>query len=221
MRYPLLAATAFVALVLAGCASTSPPAAAPPHEHPEPTEVGDRAVDPTQMFERFDDRPAGVERSMRFLYGPFPIGAGQDMNRVTFELPVRAGFMTAVSPTLFDASSGLTPSNEHMHIHHAHWFRMSDDPQEEYYLLNLAWVFGTGEERTQGSLHDRAAADPNGPRYGIYMQPEVPQVLIYMIHNKMATPASVYVGLDVRRAAPDLGRRRRWPLRLSRGGGRR
>jgi hypothetical protein len=192
------AAAVFLALVLAGCAAPGKDTtAAAPHEHPAPTEVGDRPVDAVQMFERFDERPAGVERAMRFLYGPFPVGAGQDMNRVTFELPVRAGFMTAVSPTLFDAGTGLTPSNEHMHIHHAHWFRMSNDPDDQYYAANLAWVFGTGEERTQGSLHDRAEADPNGPRYGIYMAPEVPQVLIYMIHNKMPQAASVYVALDV------------------------
>ncbi|MEA3165478.1 MAG: hypothetical protein QOJ26_335, partial [Thermoplasmata archaeon] len=195
---PSLVAAALASLAVAGCFGSSPPATADaPHEHPAPHTPSDEPVSPMQLFDRFEERPAGIEREMRFLYGPFAIPPGQDLNRVTLELPVRAGFMTAVAPSLYDANTGITPSNQHMHIHHAHWLRVSDDPDDEYYTANLAWVFGTGEERTQGSLHDRAEADPMGPRYGIFMDPLVPQVLIYMLHNKMAEPRTLYVALDV------------------------
>jgi plastocyanin len=199
MRFlPSLAAVVFLGLSLSGCfGGGDPETTEAPREPPAPHVPDDKPVSPTQMFERFDERPAGVEREMRFLYGPFPIPPGQDLNRFTFELPVREGFMTAVSPTLFDADTGITPSNQHMHIHHAHWLKATTDEADETYAANLAWVFGTGEERTQGSLHDRAEADPEGPRYGIYMEPAVPQVLIYMLHNKMAELRTLYVALDV------------------------
>ena len=198
---PPLVAAAFLALAFAGCFGSSDTPAAEADDHHGGDVADDPSTDPAepmQMFDRFEERPAGVERQMRLLFGPFPIPAGQDMNRVTLELPVRNGFMTAVSPNLYNAADGLAPTNQHMHIHHAHWFRMSDDPSDQYYTANLAWVFGTGEERTQGSLHDRAAADPMGPRYGIYVEPLTPQVLIYMIHNKMPEPVNVYVALDIR-----------------------
>lgn len=199
MRGPaLLATTFFLALVFAGCFSSSaPPPSAEQAPPPEPHDPDESPAEPTQMFDRYEERPAGIERAMRLLYGPFPIPPGADFNRVTLELPLMEGYMTAVSPNLYDAGSGLTPSNQHLHIHHAHWFRTSDDPNEDYYTLNLAWVFGTGEERTQGSLHDRADADPTGPRYGIQMEPLVPQALIFMLHNKMPDAALVYVALDL------------------------
>jgi hypothetical protein len=164
---------------------------------PDPHEPNESPAEPMQLFDRYEERAPGVERSMRLLYGPFPIAPGSDFNRITAELPMREGFVTAISPNLYTAADGVTPSNQHLHIHHAHWFRTSDDPSEDYYTLNLAWVFGTGEERTQGSLHDRANADPAGPRYGIYFEPQVPQALIFMLHNKMPDPAAVYVALDV------------------------
>lgn len=199
MLRPLAGAGVLALLVLAGCfGSTADPA---PDEDervpPEPHEPDESPAEPTQMFDRFEERPAGVERSMRLLYGPFPIAPGSDFNRITAELPTTDGFITAVSPNLYDSGTGLTPSNQHLHIHHAHWFKTSDDPGEDYYTLNLAWIFGTGEERTQGSLHDRADVDPAGPRYGLLLEPQVPQALIFMLHNKMPDPALLYVALDI------------------------
>jgi plastocyanin len=186
-------------MVLAGCfgGGDDPEPAEDERQMPEPHEPNEGAAEPLQLFDRFEERPVGTERAMRLLYGPFPIAPGSDFNRVTVELPVREGYMTAVSPNLYTSADGLTPSNQHLHIHHAHWFRTSSDPGEEYYTANLAWIFGTGEERTQGSLHDRANADPDGPRFGIQMDPLVPQALIFMLHNKMPDPAAVYVALDV------------------------
>ncbi|MEK6975614.1 MAG: hypothetical protein AABY18_04640 [Candidatus Thermoplasmatota archaeon] len=198
MRLPAALALASL-LALAGCfgSNQDPAVDDTEREIPAPHEPNEGPAEPLQVFDRFESRSAGIEREMRLLYGPFPIAPGSDFNRITAELPVHDGFMTAVSPNLYTAADGVTPSNQHLHIHHAHWFRTSDDPSEDYYTLNLAWIFGTGEERTQGSLHDRANADPDGPRYGIRMEPLVPQALIFMLHNKMPDPALVYVALDV------------------------
>ena len=160
--------------------------------------VPDDIISPLEIVDRYVPRTAGVEKDMRFFFGPFVIPPGQDINRVTLDIPVHSGFIVAVAPNLVDAATGHTPSNQQMHIHHAHWFRVSDDPSDEYYTANLAWIFGTGEERTQGSLNERSAAEPGGPRYGLWIPEGQPQALIYMLHNKDAVTRTVYVTLDVR-----------------------
>lgn len=198
MRGVLLVTLLMATLGLAGCLTGDEAPDEGTGPGADPHEPDDRPVSPLQTFERFEAREPGIEREMRFLYGPFTIPPGQDLNRITLDLPVQEGFLTAVSPDLIDVQTGQTPSNQHMHIHHAHWFRASDDPEDEYYTANLAWVFGTGEERTQGSLHDRADADPDGPRYGIYIEAGRPQALIYMLHNKEAETKTMYVALEVR-----------------------
>lgn len=200
MRGALTVAVLMVSLGLAGCLTgdDAPDDEAGTGPGADPHEPDDREVSPLQVFEKYEQRPAGVEREMRILTEPFVIPPGQDLNRITVNLPLENGFLTAVSPNLIDVQTGETPTNQEMHIHHAHWFRASDDPEDEYYTANLAWIFGTGEERTQGSLHDRADADPDGPRYGIYIDQAEPQALIYMLHNKEAEARTMYVALEVR-----------------------
>src|SRR5687767_8267154 len=135
-----LAAAAFLGLALSGCfGGDAPEPADVPPEPPVPHEPSNEPVSPLQLFDRLEERPAGVEREVRFLSEPIVIPPGQDLNRVTLQLPVREGFMTAVSPRLFDASTGITPSNQHMHIHHAHWLQPTMDAQDETYAANLAW----------------------------------------------------------------------------------
>lgn len=156
--------------------------------------------DPPTAFditERYVPRGPGVERDMRFFFGPFSIPPGQDRNQVTVDLPLHNGFITAIAPNLIDANTGEEPSDLAMHIHHAHWFRLSNDPADEYYTLSLAWVFGTGEEKTQGSIHARSDAEPGGPRYGIFIPGGQPQALIFMLHNKLSTAQTAYILLEV------------------------
>lgn len=155
-------------------------------------------VNPANVVERYLPRSPGVEKDMTFYFGPFNIPPGQDINRITVDLPLHNGFVVAIAPNLVDAVTGEEPSDLDVHIHHAHWFRVSNDPNEEYYTLNLAWVFGTGEEKTQGSFNDRSAAEAGGPRYGIYIPGGQPQALIFMIHNKGTQPINSYIVLDTR-----------------------
>lgn len=156
-------------------------------------------VSPLDVSDRYRYRPPGVEHEMSFYYGPFVIPPGQDRNQITLDVPVHDGFLTSVQATVYDAVTGQTPSNQDMHIHHAHWFRTSDDPDDEYYALNLAWVFGTGEERTKGDINLRSEAEgEDGPSYGIFIEQGQPQALIYMLHNKNPVVREVYVALDVK-----------------------
>jgi hypothetical protein len=67
----------------------------------------------------------------------------------------------------------------------------------------LSWVFGTGEEKTQGGFIQREAlndADGNGVpdvQYGMEIEDGERQVVIFMIHNKTSAPMQVFVVLDV------------------------
>lgn len=156
-------------------------------------------------LDRYPPQEAGKEKTLTLFYGPFHIPPGHDLNRITLDLPVHTGFYTAIAPNLVDPVTGEEPGHQVAHIHHAHWFRITDDPNDERYNTGLefmdwgtSWVFGTGEEKTQGSLADRAAVDPTGPRYGIYIKGDQPQLLIYMLHNKTAQPLNLYVVLNVK-----------------------
>lgn len=155
--------------------------------------------------DRYPPQPPGTEKELAFYFGPFHVPAGHDLNRVTFDLPLHNGFYTAIAPDLVDAVTLEEPSHQVAHIHHAHWFRMTNDPNEERYNTGLelgdqgfSWVFGTGEEETQGSLDDRSALEPSGIRYGIYIKGDQPQMLIYMLHNKTSQPLNLYVLLRVK-----------------------
>lgn len=177
-----LAIATLIALASSAAALLAPPNA--------PVAGGD-------IGERYLVRPAGVEKDLTFYFGPFTIPPGQDINRFTVDIPIHEGFVTAIAPNLIDVATGETPPDLDMHIHHAHWFRASSDPGDEYYTANLAWVFGTGEEKTQGSFDERSAAEAGGPRYGIFMPEGQPQVMIFMLHNKLAVTQNMYITLKV------------------------
>lgn len=162
---------------------------------------------------RYVPKPAGTVEDLSFVFGPYVIPPGQDSNRITVDLPMSTGYMIAVAPDLVDAASGRIPTQQEAHIHHAHWFRISENPDYDYYTdlgdatpggvgggKGLSWVFGTGEEKTQGRLEDRAARDiaaGNNWNYGIPVSASEPNAMIYMIHNKLASVGRYFVVLDV------------------------
>lgn len=169
---------------------------------------GDEVPVPPNPTMRYVPRPAGVEAKTSFLFGPYTIPPGHDLNRITLDVPLKNGFYTAVAPQLIDPVTGEEPKNQHAHIHHAHWLRITNDHNEHAYNIgveeysqgwHLSWVFGTGEERTQGSIYDRVAPEDAaaGFAYGMYIKGDQPQALIYMIHNKTSAPLTVYVALHV------------------------
>ena len=157
-----------------------------------------------QAGDRYTARDVGKPVDMSFVFGPYHVPAGQDSNRITLDLPLNEGFITAIAPRLINARTGEMPSMQEAHIHHAHWFRVTNDPEQEYYSgygqAGLSWVFGTGEEATQGRMDDRARLDQaagNNWDYGMKIDATTPQAVIYMIHNKTASPETFLVTLDV------------------------
>lgn len=185
---------ALIALVCALVGSVSPTAA-------EERDIPGLLL---QAPNRYTAREVGKPTDMSFVFGPYTIPAGQDSNRITLDLPLNQGFITAVAPTLLNAATGEMPSMQEAHIHHAHWFRVTSDSEQEYYTgfadSGMSWVFGTGEEATQGRMDDRARVDQahgNNWDYGIQVDATTPNALIYMIHNKTANTETFFVTLDV------------------------
>lgn len=166
-----------------------------------PAGAGERDVAQliTESPNRYTAREVGKPVDLHYLFGPYVIPPGQDSNRITVDIPLNDGFIVAIAPDLVNATTGEIPTQQEAHIHHAHWFRVTNDPEQEYYTSvggnGLSWVFGTGEEKTQGRLDDRAKFD--AWNYGMYVDGETPNSMIYMIHNKLSSAASYYVVLDV------------------------
>jgi plastocyanin len=116
---------------------------------------------------------------------------------VDLDIPLRHGFLVTLEPHLVRWPDMVEPSHQEAHIHHAHWFK--PDPgnkQDNYWYGTHSWIFGTGDELTRGDFQPRSAANgPKGVMYGQYFDAG-PQNLIYMLHNKTASPLVAYVVLD-------------------------
>ncbi|HVL89622.1 MAG TPA: hypothetical protein VM841_05230 [Actinomycetota bacterium] len=173
---------------------------------PASADSGHRDVIPllANAGNRYVPAPPGTVQDLSYVFGPYVIPPGQDSNRITVDLPLTTGFIVAIAPDLVDVSTGEIPTQQEAHIHHAHWFRVSEDSKNDYYTSvqgkGLSWVFGTGEEKTQGRLDDRARLDKaagNDWEYGIPISGSEPNTMIYMIHNKLATVGNYFVVLDV------------------------
>lgn len=193
---------AYVALAVATVMSLAAPVTADPGQR----DLEELALNAAN---RYLPQEVGKPVDMSYVFGPYVIPPGQDSNRITVDVPIKTGYMTAVAPDLIDTTSGRVPTQQEAHIHHAHWFRATNDPEQEYYTnvggTGLSWVFGTGEEKSQGRLEDRSRLAPenndadltNDFVYGIPVDGTTPQVLIYMIHNKLPTVGNFVVALDV------------------------
>jgi plastocyanin len=135
--------------------------------------------------ERYLPRAPGTEHDLTYTYGPFPIPPGWDMSRLSLDVPLPDGFVTKLSWHLLDAT-GAEPNNMLVHIHHALWF--TGAPTD---LLNVDFndfLFGTGEERTAYDLDAISAAQPGGPRYGLFFDSNALHTMLLMLHNKQTTP---------------------------------
>ena len=151
-----------------------------------------------EKSDRYEEKPPGTTEHLSFIYGPYTVPPGHDMNRVDLDLPPHTGFMQSVEPGMRRVTNSSEPSHQEAHIHHAHWFALDPgNAEDNYFGGNAEWVFGNGDEETRGDFRQRSAADPNGPEYGEYIERGDPQTMIYMLHNKTAAPLNVYIELKV------------------------
>lgn len=146
----------------------------------------------------FRPQPPGTVEELSIDFGPFVVGPGHDHNRLRVEAPADGGFVTQVSVRMIDPVTGREPSHVAMHLHHGHWWDLEEDPAEPdgpYPVLE--WRWGSGDERTRGNLTAVADADPEGPRYGVFLEPGRPQLVNFALHNRMPTARSIVVRLEM------------------------
>ncbi len=159
-------------------------------------------LNPANRLARLASQPPGTEHTYCIFYGPYTIPPGHDLSRVDLDLALTDGFVVAGGPTAVDVN-GNEPSNQQVHIHHAHWWLI--EPGSTNYGPNVPfpgwkWIAGSGEEKTNGDFGLIAAADPDpaAPRYGIETKAGDRVLQINMVHNK--TAASWVVWIKVRLA---------------------
>ena len=152
--------------------------------------------------DRYIPKPAGTLEHLKFYFGPYTVGPGQDMNRFDLDLPLRNGYIVSVEPSLRNAATMEEYVHQVAHIHHAHWFRADIGNLEDNYFNYTGvgaaeWIFGNGDEETKADFQPRTDADPSGPVYGQYIPTGGVGPVIYMIHNKSGQPIVAYIQLEI------------------------
>lgn len=137
-------------------------------------------------------KPAGTFETIVLQYGPYLVHPGADLPRADVEIAVgQTGYIVTAEPVV-RRIDGTVPSLLDIHIHHAHWF-WPDTNESSYYR----WIYGTGEEQTQGSIDLRAQQDPRyvseGLRYGIKLTQGEQVAFLSMLHNKTTQPQLVWL----------------------------
>ena len=152
-----------LALAFACLAIASAAAFGQEHEGGQPEdEAGDDPI--ANRGDRYVPEPPGTVKKMRFWYGPYVMPAGWDANRVDLDIPVHNGMILQVEPELRVNPDWEVPSHQVAHIHHAHWFALDPGNQEDNYTGgNTEWIFGNGDEETQGRLHAALERAEEGP----------------------------------------------------------
>jgi hypothetical protein len=147
------------------------------------------AAAPQNRMEAWSSRDAGELHTIRLQYGPYLVAAGQDLNRIDFDIVGADGFLVGARPTARFAD-GSEVAHELMHIHHAHLFRARPDQ-------HLEWVFGTGGETTEASWEIVSDADPRDRRYGVPLQQGEPLYVISMMHNMSERDLVVWLEFEL------------------------
>ncbi|MGI8774870.1 MAG: cupredoxin domain-containing protein [Actinomycetota bacterium] len=151
---------------------------------------------PLGRAEAWMPQDPGTKKWITLDYGPYVVHPGSDLGRIDIEVPGQNGYAVGFEPLVIDAGTGDEVSNHHMHIHHAHWTWLDPDAPG-----NHRWFYGTGEERTQGSLMPSVRKDPRfkskGLRYGIKVEAGDRFGLISMLHNKMAEARTVFIRVRI------------------------
>lgn len=139
-------------------------------------------------------QPPGTKKWIELYYGPYEIHPGSDFSRIDPEIWQADGYAVGFEPSVVYAD-GTEASGHDIHIHHAHWTWLDPDAPGSH-----RWFYGTGEERTQGSIDPAAKAHPDydkGLRYGIKVQRGDQLGFISMLHNKTPEALTVYIKIRI------------------------
>ena len=122
-------------------------------------------------------------RRLHFAFGPILAKPGQNdalIEPVTIEKPAYPGYIVRFKPDLVGAD-GTPPDISQVHLHHATW--LNGYPQ-----YGNGPFFAAGEEKTIGNFP---------PGYGMHVKPTDVWLLLYMVHNAVSTPATVWITYDI------------------------
>ena len=151
--------------------------------------------DPLGRAEAWLPQDAGTKKWIELDYGPYEIHPGSDFSRIDVEVPGADGMAVSFKPSVVYAD-GTEASGHTIHIHHAHWTWLDPDAPGTH-----RWFYGTGEERTQGSINPSAQADPRyrkeGMRYGVALSKGDRLGFISMLHNKTSEALTVFLRVRI------------------------
>ena len=161
---------------------------------PEDLTLAQEPPSPANRAKAWVPRPPGTQEWITLDYGPYTIHPGSDLTRVDVEVAGADGYAVGFIPEVVYPDGSLASSHE-IHIHHAHWFWLDPDNPDTH-----RWFYGTGEERTQGSINPAAKAHPDydkGLRYGVEVNRGDRLSFLSMLHNKTAQPHVVYIRVRI------------------------
>ena len=123
-------------------------------------------------------------KRIRFAYGPIHVKPGQNdvaLEPVDIEQPRYDGYIVRFKPDLVRALDGGHPRTEDLHLHHATWLNLGDSYGDGPF-------FAAGEEKTIANF-------PKG--YGMHVGARDAWGLLYMVHNALTTPESVWLTYQI------------------------
>lgn len=157
----------------------------------------DDEADPLGRAQAWLPQDPGTHKWVTLEYGPYVVNPGSDLSRLDTEIVGADGFATGFVPSVVDVN-GEEISSHRIHIHHAHWFWLDPSRDDTH-----RWIYGTGEERTQGSMLPATKADPrfdDGLRYGVKLSGGDRLAFLSMLHNKTAEAMVVFLRVRIQYA---------------------
>ena len=176
-----------------GLAAAAPSPVHPlPHPLPEPGILQPVPAGECTVTNEYEEKlwNAGIYESygdkckrLHFVFGPIMAKPGQNdvlIEPVTIQKPAYDGYIVRFRPDLVDAT-GAPPPIEEIHLHHATWLNV-------YPSYGSGPFFAAGEEKTIATFP---------PGYGMHVGAADTWLLLYMVHNAIATPRPVWITYDV------------------------
>ncbi len=157
--------------------------------------IAENPPDPTSRATAWLPEDPGTKKTITIAYGPYTVHPGSDLTRLDFEIPQVDGYAYGFYPRVLYADSGEEAPSHVVHTHHAHWMWIDPDAPGEH-----RWFYGTGEEKTQGSIMPAAKAHPDykkGLRYGVPLKAGDRLMFLSMLHNKTADALTLYLEINI------------------------
>jgi plastocyanin len=153
----------------------------------------------TKRVEGMQAKAPGTRETIKLQYGPYVLGPGSDASYVNLEMATVQGFGVTAKPKIRYADGTRIPHEDMVHLHHAHLFRQdfSDGEDSSDHRDGMEWVFGTGDEQTEGSfekISDAAGASRN--QYGIEFADGEQMLMVWMPMNMGSSSKTIFLEFE-------------------------